>query len=178
MVLKDVRAVVPSDEGCLHFGPPEQWLPHWTVAAGVDRWRPVTLPALRALGVRYFSWLRPGESVDGQALCRNGGFAYIFHEPTQVGTLQAQLDVFFQLEDAEVDHGKCCPQCGGAMQWSDYNEGAYAHGWACENVSSCGKTRTSEQPMRWFCADCELDICGSCALNSAVEEQTRRLLHR
>jgi len=177
MVLKDVRAVIPSDDGCLRFGPPQKWLPEWTVAVRADRWRPVTLPALRALGVRYFSWLRPGESVDSVALCRNGGFAYIFHEPCETSTLQAQLDVFFQLEDAEVDHSKCCPQCGGTMEWSDYNEGAYAGGWACDNAATCGQTCTSQGPSRWCCAHCEVDVCGDCSLGLVVAVQARRLLH-
>jgi len=164
MVLIDVRAITPSDEGCLRFGLPQQWLPQWTVAAGVDSWRPVTLPELRALGVRYFAWLRPGESLGGGARCRNGGFAYIFHEPSQLGTLQAKFDVFFQIEDAEVDQGKCCPQCGCIMEWSDYSQGAYASGWVCENVGSCGQSWTSEPPLRWFCPECEIDICSSCGV--------------
>jgi len=161
MVLKDVRAIIPSEDGCLRFGPPQEWSLEWTMAAGVDRWCPMTLPALRKLGVRYFSWLRPGESVDGVTLCRNGGFAYIFHEPCETSTLLAQFDVFFQLGDVEVRKG--CPQCSRMMEWSDYCEGDYAGGWICENAATCGQSRTSHGPMRWFCPHCELDVCIACS---------------
>jgi len=177
MVLRDVRAVVPTDEGGLCFGPPQQWLPEWSLAAGADRWCPVTLPSLRALGVRYFSWLLPGETVDGSTLCTNGGFAYIFHEPAETGVLQARLDIFFQLVDKEVDEGKGCPQCSRLLEWSDYDQGVYAGGWTCEFASGCGQSRTSEAPMRWFCPQCQLDICDACYSGLQTEGKARRLLH-
>jgi len=177
MVLKDVRAVVPVEEGGLCFGAPQQWSPEWSISAGVDRWCPVTLPSLRAIGVRYFSWLLPDETVEGSKLCRNGGFAYIFHEPTEIGVLQARLDVFFALVDKEVNHGKGCPQCSRLLEWSDYNEGAYAGGWRCEFSDNCGSSWSMEAPTRWFCPHCQLDICPACYASLQTEGLARRLLH-
>jgi len=177
MVLMDVRAVVPVDEGSLCFGAPQQWLPEWSIAAGIERWRPVTLPSLRALGVRYFSWLLPDEAVEGSTLCRNGGFAYIFHEPTETGVLQARLDVFFQIVTKEVEHGKGCPQCSRLLEWSDYKEGAYAGGWACEYASDCGNSCMSGAPSRWFCPHCQLDICDACYAERQIGGTSRKLFH-
>jgi hypothetical protein len=103
MVLRDVRAAMPNKEGGLRFGSPQQWQPEWSASAGVERWHPVMLPSLRAIGVRYFSWLLPGESVDGTFLCRDGGFAYIFHEPSETSDAHAKQDVFFQIVGSATD---------------------------------------------------------------------------
>jgi len=176
MVLKDVRAVVPTIDGGLRFGPPQKWMPEWTLDAGADRWRPVTLPSLRKLGVRYFTWLRPDEIVNDSVLCRSGGFAYIFHEPSEIGVLQAQLDIYFGLEDREVEHGKGCPQCSRILEWSDYNEGAYEGGWTCEYHETCAQAQTDEAPLRWFCAHCQLDVCDGCYARLKTGG-ARRLLH-
>jgi len=177
MVLRDVRAMIPSVEGGLRFGSPQQWMPEWTLAAGADRWRPVTMPSLREKGVRYFTWLRPDEDVEGLVPCHNGGFAYIFHEPCEIGVLQAQLDIYFQIEDQEVNPCKSCPQCSRLLEWSDYNEGAYAGGWTCENFTTCAGAQTEDAPMRWFCVHCQLDICDSCYAGLKADVLANRFLH-
>jgi hypothetical protein len=170
LVLRDVRAVLPASEGSIRFGPSQPWLPEWTAALDAQRWRPVTLPSLRAVGVRYFTWLRAGETVEGSTLCRNGGFAYLFHEPSEVGVLQARLDIYFQIEDREeeVRLGRRCPRCSRPMEWSDFSEGAYAGGWTCEYIATCSQAKTDEAPKRWFCSHCHMDICGACSAGLAT----------
>jgi len=111
MVLQDIRAVMPSETGRLRFSAAQAWQQEWTTALATDRWNPVTIPALRSQGVRYFSWLLPGERVEGRdlPLSRNGGFVYIFHEPSEVGTLQAKLDVYFEIEEEDAaPAGRSC----------------------------------------------------------------------
>merc|ERR1719401_1767421 len=150
MVLQDIRAVVPSEDGSLCFAAPQPWMPEWTSALPVDRWNPVTIPALRNLGVRCFSWILPGEQVEGhgEPLSHNGGFAYLFHEPSETGVLQAQLDVFFEVQVTaqEEPQGKPCPKCAMPLEWSDFSLGEYAEGWDCENFRICGHTRAPECP--------------------------------
>lgn len=176
LALKDVRAVMPSSDGDLRFAPPQAWLPEWTSATSPQRWRPVTLPAHRAAGARYFTWLRPFEKLAGSTLCKHGGFAFIFHEPTESFVLQAQLDVYFPLVDTEVEHGKGCPKCKRILEWSNYSEGDYARGWQCENVNACKQECTPDNTMRWFCSSCHTDLCEGCYASLETQGQARMLL--
>jgi len=168
--LRDVRAAVPTDgSGVLRFRAPQPWKPDWIATLGVHRWKPVTLPALRKVGVRYFCWLLPGEALPGrtEALTDNGGFAYIFHEPGETEVLQANFDTLFGIasrgeEDSTASRGKPCPKCARPLQWSDFSKGAYADGWDCENVQVCGMTAAMSGRHRWFCPDCSFDICNRC----------------
>jgi hypothetical protein len=176
MVLLDVRAAMPSEEGSLCFEPPQQWQAKWSISVGAERWRPVTLPALRGAGVRYFAWLLPGESMDGGVICRDGGFAYIFHEPSETNVMQAKLDVFFPIVVKRTDQSIGCPQCSRLMQFSDYSGGAYAGGWTCEFFSTCGTGYTKEAPMRWYCPHCQLDVCGACCAGLHTEGTASSLL--
>jgi len=173
MALQDIRAVMPSEDGPLRFGPPRRWRPQWTGAFPAERWHRVTIPALRDLGVRHFAWLLPGEAVPGEEdqLSKHGGFAYIFHEPAETGVLQETLDVYFEVVDssqtgsedaASLPQGKACPKCSRALDWSDCSEGDYASGWDCENFAVCGRAWTRACPHRWFCPACSFDLCGEC----------------
>mmetsp|Transcript_118120 Transcript_118120/g.294547 ORF Transcript_118120/g.294547 Transcript_118120/m.294547 type:complete len:481 (-) Transcript_118120:153-1595(-) len=177
MVLKDVRAVMPTGQGGLRFCQPQAWLPQWNLSGGLYRWRPVTLPALRDLGVRYFTWLQPEEEVDGVKLCRNGGFAYIFHEPSEKNVVQAKLNVFFDIMDAEVGHGKGCPKCNHILEWSDFKQGLYESGWMCENYSTCRQAWSDDNAMRFFCSHCQSDFCEACHAALDTQGQARTLLH-
>jgi len=177
MVLKDVRAVMSAEHGGLHFGQPQAWLPQWELAGGDSRWRPVTLPVLRELGVRYFTWLLPEEEVNGMRLCRSGGFAYIFHEPSEKAVVQAKLDIFFPIEDAELNHGKGCPKCSRILEWSDFSQGLYEAGWTCENYMSCGQAWTEDSHMRYFCSHCQADFCEACHAALRTGGHARTLLH-
>jgi hypothetical protein len=56
-----------------------------------------------------------------------------------------------------------CPSCGKLMQWSKYGGGGYSNGWLCNNVIECGTESPGNLP-RWYCPECQNDICSKCHL--------------
>jgi hypothetical protein len=40
---------------------------------------------------------------------------------------------------------KTCPQCGGALLWTDFKDGRYIHGWACDNHRAMNSSERSEK---------------------------------
>jgi len=160
--LIDVRALVPGEgAGALRLKDAQPWSVESTTALGAHRWHPVTLPAPRHKGARYFCWLLPGEALPGQsdALVDDGGFAFIFHEPTETGVLQAQFDTLLAIAG---NRGNPCPKCSRPMQWSAFDQGSYARGWDCEHFRVCGVSSMKAGRYRWFCAECSFDMCNRC----------------
>jgi len=163
LCLRDVRALVPGDGavggGLLRFRAPQPWRLEWTEALGVHRWRPVTVPALRAVGARYFCWFLPGEALPGggEAFTDNGGFAFLFHDPGETAVLQASFDTFFAAASKAGDEavcapqGKPCPTCARPLEWSDFDAGPYAIGWDCEHLHVCGMRAATAGRHRWCC---------------------------
>lgn len=190
--LKDVRAAAPSaGQGTgVRLGAPRHWPGELSVAVPGHRWRPVTDAHLRAIGARFFVWLSPAEALPGVDVGRQGGFAFLFHDPADRVALQGQLDVYLAAgaplppsgaslqgkmapvakaeagqicsDDTCAVEARGCPGCRHALQWSDYAEGSYESGWNCENLDRCGQNRESAGPTRWFCPGCELDFCETC----------------
>jgi hypothetical protein len=64
-----------------------------------------------------------------------------------------------------------CPTCSNKMQWSDYDVGAYAIGWDCNNIQSCGSQKYSMGAWRWFCQQCLADICSKCNSQARIDEE-------
>ena len=63
---------------------------------------------------------------------------------------------------------KTCPQCGGALLWTDFKDGRYIHGWACDNHRVChvggyALNLSAENWWRWCCRRCHSDFCITCA---------------
>lgn len=63
--------------------------------------------------------------------------------------------------------GPPCPDCAGAMLWSDHADGPYATGWTC-NVKGCVAQCPPAGVWRWFCPRCQNDICGACIPQAAT----------
>ena len=63
---------------------------------------------------------------------------------------------------------KACPRCGGALLWTDFKDGRYIHGWACDNHRVChvggyALNLSAENWWRWCCRRCHIDFCITCA---------------
>ena len=61
-----------------------------------------------------------------------------------------------------------CPRCNEEMIWSTNADGMYGDGWRCNNYDKCGvQSDRSNYDMpnqpRYFCSECECDLCGACA---------------
>lgn len=55
-----------------------------------------------------------------------------------------------------------CRNCSREMDWSSFDDGAYASGWECNHFETCGSQASNTGPARWFCRDCSSDICARC----------------
>lgn len=162
--LLDVRTVFPatSSEKCLWFQAPQRLTSPWYASIQPHRWMPIGCQDLYDVGIRYFAWLLPGEKLAGRDdVCPRGGFAYIFHEPSEATSMQAMLDVVLAVVDVKPG-ALGCPKCDRPMEWSDYNEGLYAKGWSCENFQHCQQRWSRERTKRWFCWNCHVDVCDAC----------------
>lgn len=62
-----------------------------------------------------------------------------------------------------TQEGPRCPGCSKTMHWSSYAGGAYKDGWDCCNVNDCGSRRANMGAARWFCVNCQNDICSECS---------------
>eukprot|EP01062_Namystynia_karyoxenos_P020029 TRINITY_DN17577_c4_g1_i1.p1 TRINITY_DN17577_c4_g1~~TRINITY_DN17577_c4_g1_i1.p1 ORF type:complete len:788 (+),score=256.56 TRINITY_DN17577_c4_g1_i1:141-2504(+) len=77
-----------------------------------------------------------------------------------------------------------CPKCvevspsTSILEWSDYAEGAYAGGWHCENFRLCQARRSTSGDFRWFCKDCQFDLCDGCNKNPNIKEQLAKLARK
>jgi hypothetical protein len=66
-----------------------------------------------------------------------------------------------------------CPNCGKAMAWSDYRGGPYQRGWYCNYARRCCGWSGNSGMDRWFCSECQIDICASCQRGTPwASEQT------
>lgn len=63
-----------------------------------------------------------------------------------------------------------CPGCRNAMVWDSYSGGAYANGWTCCNVKSCGSRNVNAVHSRWFCNCCQNDFCSECHAAPVAED--------
>jgi len=79
----------------------------------------------------------------------------------QDGSCEASGDV--------VIKGSACPECSRPLKWSAFGEGAYAHGWTCENAQRCGGRGTKDNTKRWFCAQWHRDFCEACVRSPEVQ---------
>eukprot|EP00443_Scrippsiella_acuminata_P114056 CAMPEP_0115765726 /NCGR_PEP_ID=MMETSP0272-20121206/102743_1 /TAXON_ID=71861 /ORGANISM="Scrippsiella trochoidea, Strain CCMP3099" /LENGTH=434 /DNA_ID=CAMNT_0003211591 /DNA_START=46 /DNA_END=1349 /DNA_ORIENTATION=- len=164
MVLKDVRAVM-SAEHVMGAGGRRQPLAARDVAGAAGARCALLHMAVAGRGGQW-----------NEAL-PDGGFAYIFHEPSEKAVVQAKLDIFFPIEDAELNHGKGCPKCSRILEWSDFSQGLYEAGWTCENYMSCGQAWTEDSHMRYFCSHCQADFCEACHAALRTGGHARTLLH-
>mmetsp|Transcript_56302 Transcript_56302/g.89406 ORF Transcript_56302/g.89406 Transcript_56302/m.89406 type:complete len:592 (+) Transcript_56302:89-1864(+) len=82
------------DEGAHEMKPAVDWddseLVKKLQAAG--RFKPVTLPALEAAGVKAFAWVLPKEASDA---AKNGGFLYLFHDASKPAPADCRKPLFF-----------------------------------------------------------------------------------
>ena len=84
-------------------------------------------------------------------------------DTTAFGSEQAEA----QGLDVSVET-KTCPRCGGALLWTDFKDGRYIHGWACDNHRVCdvggyALDLSAESWWRWCCRRCHSDFCITCA---------------
>jgi hypothetical protein len=59
------------------------------------------------------------------------------------------------------------------MAWSDHAKGRYAHGWTCFRCDSSGGKDLWRGPFRWFCEECEKDVCNFCK-EAEVQDLSQR----
>jgi len=101
-------ATTEADRGfMLNFGWPRPFNHEWMrTLVTQNRFEPITIKALRALGARYFCWLRPKEvlsSHQAQPHVPDGGFVYLFSDSLGV---PHELDRYFPAvfgSSSEVD---------------------------------------------------------------------------